>query len=105
MNISESYKICKRCVMDTSDPEIVLIKMETVIVITNYFENISQKTYQKGKSEADLNELIEEIKEKVKSKYDCLIGVSGGIDSSYVAYLTHKYGLRTLTVPRQWVEF
>ena len=44
-------------------------------------------------------ELINGIKRKGKnSKYDCVIGVSGGVDSSYVAFLVKNYGLRPLAV-------
>ena len=66
MNSNKSYKICKRCVMDTSDPEIIFDKNGNCNHCTNYFENISQKTYQEGKSEADLYELIKKIKKVEK---------------------------------------
>ena len=45
-----------------------------------------------------LQDLIANIKERSGKKYDCSIGVSGGVDSTYVALLTKQYGLRPLAV-------
>jgi N-acetyl sugar amidotransferase len=59
------------------------------------------KTYIKSGTEAEalMAETINTIKEYGKNKkYDCLIGLSGGVDSSYVAYLAKQYGLRALCV-------
>jgi N-acetyl sugar amidotransferase len=48
---------------------------------------------------AKLEEILGKIKKAGEGKdYDCLIGVSGGVDSTYVAYLTRKWGLRPLAV-------
>lgn len=49
--------------------------------------------------EQRLNEVIAKIKSAGKGKpYDCIIGLSGGVDSTYVAWIAHKYGLRPLAV-------
>lgn len=49
--------------------------------------------------EKKLNEFVNRIKENGKNKpYDCLIGLSGGVDSTYVAWLVKKHGLRPLAV-------
>lgn len=51
------------------------------------------------KKKAELNELVEKIKKKgEKKKYDCILGVSGGFDSTYLALVTKEYGLRPLVV-------
>lgn len=85
--------------MDTSDPEITFDEKGYCNHCTNYFENLKQKTYRGLISDNDLKSLVEEIKSKgKKSKYDCLIGVSGGVDSSYVAYCAKRFGLRALCV-------
>lgn len=52
---------------------------------------------------ADGKRQLDDIFNKIKSdgenrKYDCMLGLSGGLDSSYVAYIGHQYGLRILAV-------
>jgi len=58
---------------------------------TTYFPNETGK--------AKLDKLLHQIKEENKNKpYDCVMGISGGLDSSYLAYLGYKWGLRILAV-------
>jgi len=96
---SIKYQQCNRCVMDTSDPEITFDENGYCIHCINYFENLSKLTYQGKTSDKQLAEIVQKIKASGKNKkYDCIIGVSGGIDSSYVAYLTKKLGLKPLAV-------
>lgn len=85
--------------MDTSDPEITFDENGYCNHCTNYFDNIQHRTYRGQLSDEDLKSLISEIKQKSKnSKYDCVIGISGGVDSCYVAYYAKKLGLRALCV-------
>lgn len=57
----------------------------------------TRTTYIPGKSEELLNNVVSNMKSKGKnSKYDCLVGISGGVDSCYVAYLCKTLGLRPL---------
>lgn len=89
------YKICKKCVMDTSDPLIHFDVNDICNHCNSYEENRSKKICLPERR----IKLIEKIKEdNKKKKYDCIIGVSGGVDSSYVAYLAKDYGLRALLV-------
>ena len=93
-----NYQICNRCVMDTSDPEITFDNHGFCNHCTEFIKETSKNIYHGKETDFQL-EKNSEIKRKGKqNKYDCLIGVSGGVDSSYVAYLTHKLGLRTLAV-------
>jgi N-acetyl sugar amidotransferase len=65
------------------------------------FEKMKSYTFGRPGSilEAELNKYIAEIKRAGKGKtYDCIIGLSGGVDSTYVAYLAKQYGLRALAV-------
>lgn len=95
----EKYQICKRCVMDTSDIEISFDDKGNCNHCNNYFNNIIKMAYQGEKSDKEFDLLIDKMKQKGrKSKYDCVIGISGGIDSSYVAYLAKQKGLRVLLV-------
>ena len=93
------YQQCTRCVMDTSDSEIIFDENGFCNHCVDYFERMSKLTYQGASSDKQLTEIVKKIKASGKNqKYDCIIGVSGGIDSSYVAYLTKKLGLKPLAV-------
>jgi len=96
--MNASYKICKRCVMDTSAKEIIFYDDGRCSFCKNYDDNISQEIH------TDLpKNFLEDFAKKIKKdginkEYDCIIGISGGVDSSYVAYLTKKLGLRPLAI-------
>lgn len=92
------YQICKNCVMDNSDPNITF----DVNGICEYCNNFSKEilpdwNYGLDK-EAELKKLSDKIKKAGKGKdFDCIIGLSGGLDSSYTAYIATKVmGLRPL---------
>jgi N-acetyl sugar amidotransferase len=86
--------------MDTTAVEIEFYNDGRCNFCKNYDENISRDLHDDAAGAAQLEVLIEEIKRRGRGNpYDCLIGLSGGVDSSYVAYLVaRKYGLRTLAV-------
>ncbi len=93
-------KICSRCVMDTTATEITFDE-QGVCNFCHQYDNVTTKDLYVDKGgEERLNNLIEKIKKDGKNRqYDCLIGISGGVDSSYVAYLVKKvYGLRALAI-------
>lgn len=86
--------------MDTSDPEITF-DSEGVCSHCHFFENVRKFEWfpnQKGKK--ILDKKIQSLKEKRKNfEYDCMIGLSGGVDSTYLAYfLKTEYQLRMLAV-------
>ncbi len=86
--------------MDSTAEEIVFDN-DGVCNFCHHYDNVITKDlYNDKDGQLKLERLIEEIKDKGKnSKYDCLIGLSGGVDSSYVAYLIKKvYGLRVLAI-------
>lgn len=93
------YKICSRCIMDSSDP-LIQFNAEGICNHCNDFINLRSKHgYQKQQSDAKLNALILKIKSDGKGKaYDCVIGLSGGVDSSYLTFLMKQHGLRILGV-------
>jgi len=95
----KEYKICNRCVMDTSDCEITFDENGNCNHCNNYFNRVAGMAYQGEKSDKEFDALIETMKKKGRnSKYDCVIGISGGVDSTYVAYLAKERGLRVLLV-------
>ncbi len=92
----KKYQICNRCVMDTTDPDIIFDKKGNCNHCTSYLKQDIKYTPEK---ETQLQAVINEIKSAGKNKkYDCIIGVSGGVDSTYVAYEVKKRGLRPLAV-------
>jgi N-acetyl sugar amidotransferase len=85
--------------MDTSDPEIIFDDKGYCNHCNNYFDTIFHKTYQGEESDHILEQLVKNIKKAGRhSNYDCLIGISGGVDSIYTVYLAKKLGLRPLAV-------
>ncbi|MCB0402468.1 MAG: N-acetyl sugar amidotransferase [Flavobacteriales bacterium] len=93
------YQICKRCVMDTSDPDIVFDDRGYCNHCEDYLSRIQAQTYIPGSSEKQLEFILERIKEKGKNKpYDCIVGISGGVDSCYTAHLCKQFGLRPLLI-------
>jgi len=95
-----TVKICSRCVMDTTASEIVFDQDGVCNFCHHYDTNLVKDLFSDKDGEERIEKLIEQIKAKGKNrKYDCLIGISGGVDSSYVAYLVKKkYGLRVFAV-------
>jgi len=95
-------KICSYCVMDTTDPEIIFdgngrcnhCKSAERLYINNRL--LHDTEYR----EKELQKLISAIKQTSKNnnKYDCIIGLSGGVDSSYTAYKVKELGLNPLAV-------
>jgi N-acetyl sugar amidotransferase len=93
-----SYWICLRCVMDTSDPEIVRQPNGYCNHCTDYLDK-RVKLLHRDTDNGPLLALFDRIREAGKGRaYDCVVGVSGGVDSSYVAYLAVRHGLRVLAV-------
>lgn len=100
MNKEIPYKQCTRCVMDTTATEIVFNE-EGVCNFCREFDVLAEKTIWRP-LDVRLKELDEAVK-KIKligkdNKYDCLIGLSGGVDSSYICYWAKQVGLRPLVV-------
>jgi N-acetyl sugar amidotransferase len=89
------YRICTRCVMDTSDPDIVF----EADGVCHHCQRHQQVMAQHHGTPADLESIVEKIKrEGHRRRYDCVIGVSGGVDSTYTAWLVKQLGLRPLAV-------
>lgn len=88
---------CKRCVMDTTAPSIIFDENGVCNFCTNYFEQL--KVRFTGDKKSELETLVLAMKKAGRGKkYDCVIGVSGGVDSTYVAYLVKELGLRPLAI-------
>jgi N-acetyl sugar amidotransferase len=94
-----AYQICSRCVMDTTDPLIEFDGNGTCNHCTEFIDKRSKHNYQGAESDQLLLGLVSDMKKAGKGReYDCVLGVSGGIDSSYAAHIAVKHGLRVLAV-------
>ncbi len=92
-----SYQMCKCCVMDTTDREITFDENG----ICNHCQNAKKmlKKIEENKKNFNLEDFINKVKiDGMGKKYDCIVGISGGVDSCYVMHLVKKFGLRPLAV-------
>ena len=91
--------ICSRCIMDTSDAEIIFDDQGVCNHCLRYDVLKDTRTIPRENAAKEMKLLIDKIKRRGKGKeYDCIVGVSGGVDSTYVAYLAKINGLKPLAV-------
>ena len=99
MNLVDSYQICSRCIMDTSDPEITFNVQGhcnhcvTALKMLDYFSQI------RANESKTISDVVEEIKlHPGKEGFHAIIGVSGGVDSSYLVHMLSKQNIKLLAV-------
>lgn len=94
------YKMCKRCIMDSNDDPGLELDEHGVCTYCKKYEQLSKvHMFEKEAGVAKLNALVEELKKEGKNKpYDCILGVSGGVDSTYTAVLLKEKGINPLIV-------
>ena len=98
-NKQVEYQICTKCIYDTRVPKITFDENG----VCNYCKMIDglKEQYKTGTpaGEANFIKIVEQIKKDGKGKkYDCIVGVSGGTDSSYMIIKALEWGLRPLAV-------
>jgi len=95
----KKYQICTCCVMDITDPEIIFDEKGLCNHCRHFHEVTSKHWFPNDEGKKKLDTLFSKIKQKGKGKeYNCIIGLSGGIDSSYLALMLKDCGLRPLVV-------
>ena len=92
------YQICSRCVMDTTDTKIIFDNVGFCDHCNDFYDNVKPNWHTDSKGKKELDKIISKIKLDGEDRdFDCIIGMSGGADSSY---LLHKvvidFGLRPL---------
>lgn len=95
----KEYQICTRCIMDTTDPNIVFDEYGVCNHCREFDEVKSKNWFPNEDGKIKLKEIVDKIKASGKGKeYDCIIGLSGGVDSSYLVHKAVELGLRPLAV-------
>lgn len=95
---SRPYQICTRCVMDTSDAKISFDAEGVCDHCRTFDSDILPNWHTDARGRKELDDMVAQIKEAGKGRdFDCIIGMSGGIDSSYLTYVAkEELGLRPL---------
>lgn len=96
--MERAYQRCTNCVMDTTDSKIVFDEKGVCDYCRSYYDNILPNWHPDEQGAKELQATAAKIRREGEGKkYDCIIGMSGGTDSSYLAYLAkEKLGLRPL---------
>lgn len=94
----KTYQICTNCVMDTTDSVINFDEVGVCDHCQIFYNKILPNWHTDDRGRQELEKIVVKIKESGKGKdFDCIIGMSGGIDSSYLTYLAkEELGLRPL---------
>jgi len=92
------YQICKTCVMDTSDTRISFNEKGECDHTVDFYNNVLPIWHTDERGRKQLSDIVEKIKHDGKNRdFDCILGLSGGVDSSYMLHLAVKeFGLRPL---------
>lgn len=92
------YQICTNCVMDTTDPNIQFDEIGVCCHCNDFQNDVKPHWHTDERGHRDLSNIMNKIKKHGKGKdFDCLLGLSGGVDSSYMLHLAVKeFGLRPL---------
>lgn len=100
-NVSSlTYRQCTRCVMDTTAPEIIFDKDGVCNFCTDFLTKSGDVIHEdECKKKRRLDNFVSTVKKSGEGKpYDCLVGVSGGVDSSWTLVEVKRLGLRPLVV-------
>lgn len=99
MNNKKQHQICTRCVMDTTDPEISFDENGVCNHCREFDEVTSKRWFPNDEGAKKLEVIYEKMKKENANKdYDCILGLSGGVDSSYLALKLYEAGIRPLVV-------
>ena len=93
-----NLQVCTNCVMDTTDSNIIFDKNGICDHCHDFYEFVKPNWHTNEKGKRTLENIVKKIKVSGKGKdFDCLLGISGGVDSSYMLHLAVKeFGLRPL---------
>lgn len=90
---------CVRCVMDTTDPDIIFDAGGVCSHCRRFEQTFQPNWFPNDEGRRRLEAMVAQIKAEGRGRdYDCIIGLSGGVDSSYLAIKVKELGLRPLVV-------
>lgn len=100
MVADQGYQSCNRCIMDTVADRSITFNEEGLCCHCIRYDKLAEvRRLQGARGREALDTLVERIKTSGRgAEYDCIIGVSGGVDSTYVAWLVKQHGLRPLAI-------
>ena len=88
---------CKNCLLSTENTKIITFDANGICNYCGYYDKVNSKLGDVSNREKWLSSKLHEIKESGKNKeFDCILGVSGGVDSTYLAYWAKQNGLKPL---------
>ena len=93
-----SYRLCTETVLDTSYPGITFDDEGRSSLYLDYCENLRCHLYNGKNSDQQLSAILSKLKKRtINNEYNCILGLSGGLDSSYLLHkVVTEYGLRPL---------
>ena len=97
--MEKKLNTCTRCIMDTTDPEITFDAQGICNHCHEFDQVTSKRWFPNAEGQQKLEALVAQLKKEGEGKaYDCILGLSGGLDSSYLALVMKDHGLRPLLV-------
>jgi N-acetyl sugar amidotransferase len=96
-----AFQICTKCVLEASTLANLSFDANGVCNMCNSYDAFVRKIDANNwpNRKTELDKIVSDIKKSGnKKQYDCILGLSGGFDSTYLAYLTKELGLRPLVV-------
>ncbi len=98
MNSSDIYQICSRCVSDTTIPDIQFDE-RGICNFCHIHDSLDKQFSLDGKGKQKLDRIVKKIQRDGQAQnYDCIVGISGGTDSTFCLYMAKQLGLRPLAV-------
>jgi predicted PP-loop superfamily ATPase len=96
---SRAYQKCTRCVMDTSALDIIFDQEGICNYCTEFIKKNNHLFEDLEKKKESLINFVKKVKDDGRNnKYDCIVGISGGVDSSWTLVKAKELGLRPLAV-------
>ena len=91
------YRKCTKCLMDTTDKDIFFDENGVCNHCIKGEELLAKVVFTPEQEKENLEKITKKVKDaNTKSDYDAILGISGGVDSSYLAYLMKEIGLKVL---------